>query len=184
MSLNMIKRPKQEVNTFSATAFFWANTLINVFACSEFKSPQLKVPIRSLWTLYNFFDNNILNTPRQAPNTYAHIYFRLKYYSQSVTLIRAAHKGLRTPLGNVDCVWCLKLRAKNREACCLMEGFLLSITDKTSSDKCWRVVFKEKEKVLTHFDQRRLWKCSRKPEQIQSTETVNKALQFLKTCNL
>lgn len=50
-------------------------------------------------------------------------------------------------MGNVACVWCLKLRAKNREACCLMEGFLLSITAKMSSDKCWRVVFKEKEKV-------------------------------------
>lgn len=59
-------------------------------------------------------------------------------------MIRAAQKGLRTLLGRVACVQCLKERAKNREACCLMEGFLLSITAKMSSDRFWRVVCKKK----------------------------------------
>jgi len=56
------------------------------------------------------------------------------------TLRRAAHKGLRTFLDSVAWVQCLKERARNSEACCLMEGFLLSITARTSSDRFWRVV--------------------------------------------
>lgn len=56
------------------------------------------------------------------------------------TLRRAAQKGLRTVLDSVAWVQCLKERARNREACCLMEGFLLSITDRISSDRFWRVV--------------------------------------------
>lgn len=56
--------------------------------------------------------------------------------------MRAAHKGLRTLLGSVACVQCLKERAKNKEACCLMEGFLLSMTARMSSERFWRVVWK------------------------------------------
>lgn len=56
------------------------------------------------------------------------------------TLRRAAHKGLRTFLDSVAWVQCLKERARNSEACCLMEGFLLSITARISSDRFWRVV--------------------------------------------
>lgn len=59
------------------------------------------------------------------------------------TLMRAAQRGLRTLLGSVACVQCLKERARNNEACCLMEGFLLSITDRMSSDRFWRVVWKQ-----------------------------------------
>lgn len=69
-----------------------------------------------------------------------------------LTLIRAAQKGLRTLLGNVACVWILKLRARNKDACCLMDGFLLSITPKMSSDKCWRVVFKGKKHGKTKLN--------------------------------
>jgi len=62
------------------------------------------------------------------------------------TLMRAAHSGLRTLLGSVACVQCLKERARNREACCLMEGFLLSITPRMSSDMFWRVVWRRRRK--------------------------------------
>ena len=58
----------------------------------------------------------------------------------ALTLMRAAQKGLRTLLDRVAWVQCLKERARNSEACCLMEGFLLSITPKMSSDRFCRVV--------------------------------------------
>lgn len=59
-----------------------------------------------------------------------------------LTLMRAAQKGLRRALGSEDWVQCLKERARNREACCLMDGFLLSITARMSSDRFCRVVCK------------------------------------------
>ena len=59
---------------------------------------------------------------------------------EAPTLRRAAQKGLSTLLDRVAWVQCLKARARKREACCLMEGFLLSITPKMSSDRFCRVV--------------------------------------------
>lgn len=43
-------------------------------------------------------------------------------------------------MGSEAWAQCLKERARNRDACCLMDGFLLSITDRMSSDRFCRVV--------------------------------------------
>lgn len=43
-------------------------------------------------------------------------------------------------MGSEAWVQRLKERARNRDACCLMDGFLLSITARTSSDRFCRVV--------------------------------------------
>ncbi len=58
----------------------------------------------------------------------------------SCTLRNAAQKGFRTLFGNVLRVQWRKLLARNSEACCLMDGFLLSITPRTSSLMFWKVV--------------------------------------------
>lgn len=76
------------------------------------------------------------------------------------TLMRAAQKGLRTLLGSVACVQCLKERARNKEACCLMEGFLLSITDRISSDRFWRVVWTERYALKLHENINDRKKCN------------------------
>jgi hypothetical protein len=60
----------------------------------------------------------------------------------SGTLRNAGQKTLSMLFGNVAWVQWRKLLARNREACCLMEGFLLSITPNTSSLIFWRVVCK------------------------------------------
>ncbi len=56
------------------------------------------------------------------------------------TLRNAAQKGFRTLFGNMLGVHWLKLLARNSEACCLMDGFLLSITPRTSSLMFCKVV--------------------------------------------
>lgn len=61
-----------------------------------------------------------------------------------LTLMRAAHRGLSRTLGSEAWEQSLKERARNREACCLMDGFLLSITARTSSDRFCRVVCKHR----------------------------------------
>lgn len=43
-------------------------------------------------------------------------------------------------MGSEAWLQCLKERDRNRDACCLMDGFLLSITARTSSDRFCRVV--------------------------------------------
>lgn len=67
------------------------------------------------------------------------------------TLSRAAQKGFSKLFGSVEAVQWRKLLAMKRDVCCLMVGFLLSMTAKTSSLMFCSVVFRKENMVSELF---------------------------------
>lgn len=65
-------------------------------------------------------------------------------FQRVCTLSRPAQKGFSKLLGRVEAVQWRKLLAIKSDVCCLMVGFLLSITAKTSSLMFCSVVFRNK----------------------------------------